>query len=84
MRLGPILQHELTIKTFGKDIVLDLQALLIERKYGNLRNEILHGFMPSDHFFQPAVIYLWWLVLRLCLMPYYKGWAESLDKASDE
>lgn len=77
MRIGPILQHEKIIETFGKDIVLDLQALLIERKYGNLRNEISHGFMSTNQFFQVTVIYLWWLVLRLCLTPYYKSWVED-------
>jgi len=74
MRIGPLLQHEFRIKTFGEDVVLDFQALLIERKYGNLRNEISHGFMSTNQFSQSAVIYLWWLILRLCLMPYYKAW----------
>lgn len=83
MRLGPILQHEKTINTIGKDVVLDLQALLIEPKYGNLRNEISHGFMSTNQFFQVTGIYLWWLVLRLCLLPYYKTWSNGGDEEID-
>jgi len=80
IRIGKILEHEVIIKIFGKDVVLDLQALLIERKYSNLRNEISHGFMQEDSFFQPAVIYLWWLVVRLCLTPYYKEWKVAQNR----
>ena len=82
IRIGTILEHDVIIKIFGKDVVLDLQALLIERKYSNLRNEISHGFMSESSFFQPAVIYLWWLVIRLCLTPYYKGWQDAQDSGA--
>jgi hypothetical protein len=76
LRIGTILDHPKLAETLGKDAVMDLQSLLIERKYGNLRNEISHGLMPANHFFQPSVVYLWWMALRLCLIPFLKSWNE--------
>jgi hypothetical protein len=55
---------------FGPDIAFDLRGILIERFGHNMRNESAHGLMPEGAFFQPASVYLWWLVLRLCWMGY--------------
>lgn len=79
MRVGAILEHPVFIETFGQDITFDLQALLIDRKYVNLRNEVSHGLLSTNLFFQPAVIYLWWITLRLCLMPLFGLWQNSLN-----
>ena len=51
---------------FGADISFDLRSILIERFGHNMRNESAHGLMPTGAFYQPASVYLWWLVLRLC------------------
>jgi Domain of unknown function (DUF4209) len=67
-----ILKHPKLSEVIGKDLVLDFQALLIERKYGNLRNKVCHGVMNTYDFYEPSVIYLWWLALRFCLMPFCK------------
>ena len=83
-RFGAILQHEKTLATFGEDVTLDLQALLIEPRYGNLRNEITHGFMRTEHFFQATTIYLWWLIFRLCLTPFYNNWSTSQAESEVE
>jgi len=53
----------------GKDIVFDLQGLLIERFGTNLRNEMAHGLLDTMVFGSPEVLYLWWLTLRLCVLP---------------
>ena len=79
-----ILEKDELKEVLGNDVVYDLQALLIENKYGNLRNEVSHGFMPTGYFFQPAIIYLWWLSLRLCLVPYFHSWKEQNAAKSDE
>lgn len=72
LRIGAILEHPKLSEIFGRDLVLDFQALLVERKYGNFRNEVSHGLMLTNHFFQPSVIYLWWLGLRFCLTPFLR------------
>jgi len=77
LRIGVILEHPKLSEIFGKNVVLDLRALLVERKYGNFRNEVSHGLMPTGYFYQPSIIYLWWLALRLCLTPFFKPWTEK-------
>ena len=79
LRIGAILEHPILSEIIGKNLVLDFQALLIERKYGNFRNEVSHGLMPSNHFYQPSIIYLWWLALRFCLMPFFKPWFKQQE-----
>ena len=54
---------------FGEDITFDLQGLLIERFGANLRNRMAHGLMSHDEFYSVPVVYLWWLILRLCCLP---------------
>lgn len=54
---------------FGEDITFDLQGLLTERFGANLRNQVAHGLMSHDVFYSVQVVYLWWLILRLCCLP---------------
>ena len=70
LRIGTLLDHKKTTEIFGDDVVRDLRGLLIDRTYGNLRNVILHGLTTYETFQQPSVVYLWWLILRLCLTPH--------------
>lgn len=53
---------------FGEDMLFDLRGILIERFGHNLRNESAHGLLPEGGFYQPVVVYLWWVILRLCWM----------------
>lgn len=58
-----------TINILTEDITFDLQGLLVERSGSNLRNRMAHGLIDQNGFFQPEVVYLWWLTLRLCCLP---------------
>jgi hypothetical protein len=62
---------------FGKDVVFDLQGLLVARFGANLRNRMAHGLMDYSSFFSIHVSYLWAMTLRLCCWPLiidkYKG-----------
>lgn len=78
--LGKILSHEIIIEALGEDNVYELQSLLIEKLYSNLRNEMAHGLVHTGYFFQPVVQYFWWLTLRLCLTPFYTGWNMQSEK----
>jgi hypothetical protein len=52
---------------FGPDISFDLRGILIERFGDNMRNESAHGLMPEGAFYRHTAVYLWWLVLYLCV-----------------
>ncbi len=67
---------------FGPDITFDLRGILIERFGHNMRNESAHGLMPEGAFYQPASVYLWWLVMRLCWIG-YKLAQPPADEATD-
>ena len=82
IRLPAILDHSKAEEIFGKDLILDLKGLLLERTYGNLRNRVSHGLFTDGTFHQPSAIYLWWLILRLCLIPFVRDAPED-DHADD-
>lgn len=77
LRIGALLDHPKTEEIFGKNTVADLKGILVERTYGNLRNKVSHGLVTWGTFQQPCCIYLWWLVLRFVLMPYYENWSTQ-------
>ena len=56
--LNSTLQDPETEKILGKDLVFDLQGLLIERFGSNLRNRIAHGLMSSSEYSSAQVLYL--------------------------
>lgn len=66
--LGALLHEPGLENLLGEDLVFDLQGLLVERHGMNLRNKMAHGLMGDDEFASPAVLYLWWLVLRICMI----------------
>ena len=66
--LGALLYEPKLEELLGEDLVFDLQGLLVERFGVNLRNRMAHGLMEDDEFASPTVLYLWWLVLRICMI----------------
>lgn len=66
--LGALLREPKLEELLGEDLVFDLQGLLVERFGTNLRNRIAHGLMGDDEFSSASTLYLWWLVLRICMM----------------
>ncbi|WP_425487787.1 DUF4209 domain-containing protein [Microbulbifer rhizosphaerae] len=77
LRIGALLDHPKTLEIFGEDTVQDLKGILIDRTYGNLRNEVSHGLVSWSTFHQPHCVYLWWLILRFVLMPHYSSWSDQ-------
>ena len=55
-------------KIFSENLAFDLRGLLVERAGSNLRNRFAHGLMSYDEFSTYETIYLWWLILRLCVL----------------
>lgn len=66
--LGELLYEPRLEEIFGEDLVFDLQGLLVERFGTNLRNKMSHGLMSQGEFSSFPVLYLWWLVLRICFI----------------
>ena len=80
LRIGAILNHEASEKVFGKDILMDLNGLLLDRTYGNLRNIISHGLGDIGIFYSYSAIYLWWLIFRLFLTPHIEALTKDIEK----
>lgn len=66
--LGALLREPKLEELLGEDLVFDMQGLLVERFGANLRNRMAHGLMGDLEFTTPTVLYLWWLVLRICVI----------------
>ena len=72
-----LLEHPVIIEVLGQDIIGNLQAILIDKIYGDLRNQMSHGYVPASHFFGIAPICLWWLVLHILMLPLGSHWKEN-------
>ena len=57
-----------TIEVFGDDHVFELRSILTEEFGSNLRNRLAHGLLTDGDCYQPAVVHLWWLLIRLCVI----------------
>ncbi len=68
---------------FRKDLIFDLQGLLIKKEGTNLRNNLMHGFVNDDQLsFSPELIYLYWLTLHIIFIP-FRGAQEPNPKPQD-
>ena len=74
-----LLNHPAIVEILGQDIVGNLQAILIDKIYGDLRNQMSHGYMPAGHFFGVAPVFLWWLVLHIIMLPLGKHWKQNYE-----
>ncbi len=81
--LGALLREPKLEELLGEDLVFDLQGLLVERFGVNLRNRMAHGLMGDDEFASPTVLYLWWLVLRICMIYVLVNRSQERDGARE-
>lgn len=86
--LGPLFDVPEMKEIFGESCWFELRGLLIEKTGAELRNKISHGFISNAECYGPAAKNVWWIVLRLCMMPFakQKGGAEvsSSEKVADD
>lgn len=66
--LGVLLETPEAREAFGEAGVFELQDLLTEQLGANIRNEIAHGLMTDDAMFNYDVLYVWFLLLRCCVL----------------
>jgi len=74
--LKVLLEHPKLVDEFG-DTLFHLKAILIDKVYGDLRNQVSHGYIPSPNFNSEAPVILWWLTLRIIVFPYRKYWFDK-------
>ena len=69
-----IIQENLTLK-----ISENLRILLLDKVYGDHRNQISHGYMPSNYYYNVPSIYLWWLILHILMIVNYSEWKDRYN-----
>ena len=67
--LPDLLKEAGLIGMFPQDLVFDLESLLVEQGGPNLRHQLAHGMLEQHEYYSHAAQYLWWSVLRLCVLP---------------
>jgi len=80
--LKGLLDNPLIIEAFGIDIIGNLQALLVDKIYGDLRNQLAHGYVPASYYNQSPCIFTWWLVLHILMNPTVKYWQAAYGQES--
>src|SRR5207244_9637461 len=75
--LGAILGMPATKQIFGEKLCFELCGWLIEKTGYDFRNRVAHGFVHEGECYSNAAITLWWLVLRICLMPVFQAIAQK-------
>jgi len=70
--LGPLFDIPEMKEIFGESCWFELRGLLIEKTGAELRNQITHGFISNGDCYGPASRNVWWIVLRLCMMPFVR------------
>lgn len=80
--LGAIFGMATTKEIFGESLCFELRGCLIEKTGYDFRNRVAHGFVHEGECHSNAAIMLWWLVLRICLMPIFQAIAERQSPAT--
>ncbi|MFU1215493.1 DUF4209 domain-containing protein [Escherichia coli] len=68
---------------YAYDIIGNLQALLVDKIYGDLRNQLAHGYVPAGYYNQPPCIFAWWLVLHILMNPTARYWQATYGQESE-
>jgi uncharacterized protein DUF4209 len=71
-----------TRDAFGEAHVFELRGLLTEEFGSNLRNRLAHGLLDEGDCYSESVLHLWWLLLRLCVVPLIAESAPPVQELS--
>ncbi|MFC5457183.1 DUF4209 domain-containing protein [Prosthecobacter fluviatilis] len=70
--LDKLLSLPETTELLGEGHLFELRCILTEEFGSNLRNRLAHGLLADGDCYSPATQLLWWLLLRLCVIPLVK------------
>lgn len=79
--LTELLASEDAERVLGKDSMLALQTLMVHPTGYRLRHNWAHGLVSDDALVTPAVLVLWWFVLRVILWPWHARVLSTCDGA---
>lgn len=65
--LSELLLDERIRTLLSEDVIVELRTLLIDNRGPNLRHQLAHGMLDDAAFMSAECIYIWWLVLNLCI-----------------
>lgn len=68
--INTLLAKSELVEILGEDLVFDLAGTLISRFGSNFRNLMAHGLLNQRVFYSNSAIYIWWLLLRICCLPF--------------
>lgn len=74
--LNSLLDNPEIIKMLGIDGVIHIKTILLDKRYPSLRHSIAHGFINSSFFSGTGSVYMWWLVLRIIMLPFRDYWEK--------
>ena len=69
LTIDDLLDKEEFKKIFSADLEFDLRGLLVRKSGPNLRHRLAHGLISQSEFLSYDFLYLWGLVIHLCLFP---------------
>ncbi len=81
--LGAIFGMAETKQIFGEPLCFELRGCLIEKTGFDFRNRVAHGFVHEGECYSTAGVTVWWLVLRICLIPIFQTIAEKQKPAKE-
>ena len=82
--LGAIFGMEETQKIFGDSLCFELRGCLIEKTGFDFRNRLAHGFVSEGECYAPVAEMIWWLVLRICLIPIYHSQSAPPENSESD
>ena len=71
--LGALFSMNQTKEIFGDSLCFELRGCLIEKAGYDFRNRLAHGFVTERDCYSAAAAMIWWLVLRICLIPVFRA-----------
>ncbi|TNV22847.1 DUF4209 domain-containing protein [Buttiauxella sp. B2] len=74
-----MLNHSFIIERLGVNLTSELKIILLDKIYGDLRNQMSHGYAPSSSYRGFSAAYFWWLVLFIIMAPYSSSWKEKYN-----
>ncbi|ELE9234854.1 DUF4209 domain-containing protein [Enterobacter kobei] len=77
--LKTMLEHPAIIERLGVNLTSNLKIILLDKFYGDLRNQLAHGYTPASHYQGVSAVYFWWLMLFMVMAPYAEYWKRAYN-----
>ncbi|MDV9032289.1 DUF4209 domain-containing protein [Pseudomonas sp. RAC1] len=75
--LSSLLDNEEIVSALGEDAMFGIKAILTDKIYGDLRNQVSHGYVPSNYMYSSGAIFFWWQILQIIMRPFAGYWKKT-------